>query len=129
MLLLPVVFSFGQNKPKDYSTVTQSDPVFRFVEQMPEFAGGMPAMNHYLSDSIRYPSSAYINHIQGRVIVQMVIKSDGRVSDTKIIKGLGYGCDEEAIRVVSQMPKWNPGKQNGTAVDVYYTLPITFKLE
>jgi len=103
--------------------------VFEFVEQMPEFPGGMEKLNRYLSEKIRYPDEARMANVQGRVIVRFVVNENGEISDVKVQRGIGGGCDEEAVRVVKNMPKWKPGKQNGRAVPVYFTLPIAFRLE
>jgi protein TonB len=98
---------------------------FVIVEQMPEFQGDMIG---YLSKQLIYPAMARDNNIQGKVIVQFVVNEDGSVSNAKVMRGIGSGCDAEALRVVNGMPKWKPGKQNGKAVKVYYTLPIRFLL-
>lgn len=103
--------------------------IFTYVEQMPEYTGGDAARNDFLAKNIRYPELAKENNIQGRVIVRFVVNETGEVSDASVVKGIGGGCDEEAIRVVKKMPKWKPGKQNGKAVKVWFTLPIFFKLE
>lgn len=96
---------------------------------MPEFPGGMEAMMHFLSDNIRYPEKAKDDNIEGRVFIQFVVEKDGSIGEVKLLRGIGGGCDEEAIRVVKAMPKWTPGQQDGKAVRVYYTLPIFFKLD
>jgi len=103
--------------------------VFEFVEQMPEFPGGMERIQKYLAEKIRYPDQARENNVQGRVIVRFVVNETGNISDVQVQRGIGGGCDEEAVRVVKGMPKWKPGKQNGRPVKVYFTLPITFRLE
>lgn len=104
------------------------DQVFVAVEQMPEFEGGMAALGKYLSKSIKYPAAARNANIQGTVFVGFVVGHDGKIRDVQVLKGIGYGCDEEAIRVVSSMPAWKPGKQSGRAVSVKYSLPIRFAL-
>jgi protein TonB len=103
--------------------------IFRYVEQMPEFAGG--DVNAYIAKNIKYPQAAVQNGIEGRVVVQFVVSEDGSISDAKVVgnKRLGGGLEDEAIRVVRGMPNWRPGKQNGRPVKVYFTLPITFRLE
>jgi protein TonB len=105
-------------------SVVETKP-FVIVEQMPEFQGDMI---EYLSKQLIYPAMARDNNIQGKVIVQFVVNEDGSVSNAKVMRGIGSGCDAEALRVVNGMPKWRPGKQNGKAVKVYYTLPIRFLL-
>jgi len=96
------------------------------AEVMPEFIGNI---YKYLSESVRYPQTAIQAGIQGRVLVQFVVNEDGRISRVKLMRGIGGGCDEEAMRVVSVMPDWKPGKQNGRPVKVFFTLPIAFRLE
>jgi len=96
-----------------------------FVEQMPQFNG---SMEKYIGSHLRYPDAARETGIDGRVIVQFVVNEDGSVSDAKVVRGIGGGCDEEALRMVGAMPKWKPGKQNGKAVKVLFTLPIKFLL-
>jgi protein TonB len=107
--------------------VKESEPVI-FVEQMPTFQGGMTELQKFLSRNLRYPKPAQNANIAGTVYVQFVVNTDGSIVDAKVLKGIGYGCDEEAIRVVSMMPKWNAGKQAGKAVRVRFSLPIKFVL-
>ena len=103
--------------------------VFTIVEQMPSFPGGDQKMYEYLGKNIKYPQVARETGIQGRVFVNFVVEPDGSVSNVKVLRGIGGGCDEEAMRVVKGMPKWAPGKQRGKAVRVSYTLPVVFKLQ
>lgn len=111
-------------KPKE-----EENKVFDVVEQMPSFPGGTAALMAYLQKSIKYPPVAEENGIQGRVICTFVVERDGSVTDVKIARGVDPSLDKEATRVVSSMPKWIPGKQNGQAVRVKYTLPVTFRLQ
>lgn len=104
------------------------DKVFTVVEHMPEYPGGQPAMTQYLSQNIRYPEYARKNNIQGKVVVKFVIDRDGSVFMAEIIRPIGGGCDEEALRVVKAMPRWKPGLQLGKPIRVYYTMPINFRL-
>ncbi len=113
-----------KTKPGVVTPPAETKPLI-FVEQMPEFIGDM---NEYLSKSLSYPAMARENNVQGKVMVQFVVNEDGSVSNAKVLRGIGSGCDAEALRVVNSMPKWKPGKQNGKAVKVYYTLPIRFVL-
>lgn len=110
-------------KPKE-----EENKVFDVVEQMPSFPGGNAALMNYLSQNIKYPVIAEENGIQGRVIVQFVVGKDGHISDVRVAKSVDPSLDKEAVRVVKGMPKWIPGKQNGQAVTVRYTLPVTFRL-
>ncbi len=98
----------------------------RYVEQMPEFEGNF---HSYLNHELRYPALAKENDIEGKVLVEFVVNEDGSISASRIVRGIGGGCDEEALRVIRNMPKWKPGKQNGRAVKVFFTLPIIFELQ
>ena len=107
----------------------QEKVIFQVVEEMPEFPGGMAEAMKFLAKNIKYPVAAQQAKIEGRVIVQFVIERDGSVSDVKVMRGVNSELDAEAIRVVSMMPKWIPGKQRGKAVAVKYTMPIMFRLQ
>ena len=109
-------------KPKEEDT-----KVFDVVEQMPSFPGGN--VMAWLSQNLKYPVIAAENGVQGRVVVQFVVEKDGSVSDVHAVKKVDPSLDKEAERVVKSMPKWIPGKQNGSPVRVKYTLPVTFKLQ
>lgn len=103
--------------------------IFTVVESMPEFPGGEAAMMSFIAKNIKYPGFARESGIQGRVFVNFVVEPSGLVSNVKILRGIGGGCDEEAIRVVQSMPKWTPGKQRGKAVRVSFNLPVRFTLQ
>ena len=103
--------------------------VFDVVEQMPSFPGGDKALFEYLSKNIKYPVVAEENGIQGRVIVTFVVERDGSITDVRIAKSVDPSLDKEAQRVVKSMPRWIPGKQNGSSVRVKYTVPVAFKLQ
>ena len=103
--------------------------IFKVVEVMPEFPGGAGKMMEYIQKNMKYPMMARESDIQGRVFVNFVVEPDGSISNVAVIRGIGGGCDEEAVRVVESMPKWNPGKQRGTAVRCAFTVPIIFKLQ
>ncbi len=111
-------------KPKEEET-----KVFDVVEQMPSFPGGDAELMKYLNTHIKYPAVAEENGIQGRVVATFVVERDGSISDVKVIKSVDPSLDKEAIRVLKSMPKWIPGKQNGSAVRVKYTVPVTFRLQ
>lgn len=104
------------------------EPVYMSVEQMPLFPGGESALMKYVSSHINYPSMAAENSIQGKVIVKFIVEKDGSISDIKVARSVDKDLDKEAVRVVSSLPKFTPGRQNGQAVRVWYTLPVTFKL-
>jgi protein TonB len=96
---------------------------------MPEFPGGMGELMKYLAENIKYPPLAKESGIQGRVFINFVVEPNGSISNVKVLRGIGGGCDEEAVRVVSKMPNWKPGKQRGKAVRVSYNLPVKFTLQ
>lgn len=102
---------------------------FTVVEEMPQYPGGVQEMMNFLTNNIQYPEQARRQKIQGRVFVNFVVEKDGAVSNVNILRGIGAGCDDEAIRVVELMPKWKPGKQNGQPERVAFNLPINFTLE
>ena len=105
------------------------DTVYQIVEQMPQYTGGEEAMMKYVAENIKYPQAAKDKNISGRVFVGFVIEKDGSVSNVKVVRGIGGGCDEEAARVIKEMPKWKPGMQKGKPVRVNYMMPIFFKLD
>lgn len=106
----------------------EEDYIFEIVEDQPEFPGGQQAMQQYLAENIRYPSMARESGIEGTVFVTFVVEPDGSISNVKILRGIGGGCDQEAVRVVQNMPNWNPGKQRGQPVRVQFNLPVRFVL-
>ena len=99
---------------------------FLVVEVMPQFPGGEGELIDYLKKNVRYPSRAREFNVQGLVVSRFVIEADGSITNIEILRGIGAGCDEEAIRVIESMPQWEPGVQNGIHVPVMYTLPIRF---
>lgn len=109
-------------------TDEETSTVFINVQQMPSFPGGEAARIKYLAKNLRYPAQAAEDGIQGTVYVSFVVKTDGRITNVKLLRRIGGGCDEEAFRVVSKMPQWKPGFQNGRKVDVRYNMPVYFKL-
>ena len=106
----------------------EADEIFTIVEDQPTPTGGMQAFYKYVSDNLKYPAQARRMGIEGKVFVQFVVDRDGSLSEVQAIRGIGAGCDEEAVRVIQGAPKWNPGKQRGRPVRVRMILPITFKL-
>ena len=105
------------------------EEIFTIVEKMPEFPGGISALFEYLGKNLKYPAMAKDAKIQGKVYVTFVVDKDGSVANVRVLRGIGGGCDEEAIRVVKSMPKWEPGKQRAKSVRVQYNLPINFILK
>ena len=111
------------------TVVSQTDQkVFDTVEQMPEYPGGMQAMIEFLQTNMKYPEDAAKQKVEGRVMVQFVVETDGSVSDVHVAKQVFPSLDAEAIRVVQAMPKWMPGKDKGKVVRVKYNLPIVFRM-
>ncbi|MFO7978625.1 MAG: energy transducer TonB [Bacteroidales bacterium] len=106
----------------------EEDVIFTVVEDQPSFPGGEEARMKYLIDNLRYPQMAREAGIQGTVFVTFVVERDGSVTDVRVLRGIGGGCDEEAVRVVRNMPRWEPGRQRGQAVRVQFNMPIRFVL-
>ncbi|OIN57700.1 M56 family metallopeptidase [Arsenicibacter rosenii] len=111
------------------ATTPKNNEVFTVVEEAPAFPGGIGALGQYLAKNIRYPAEAHNKGVQGEVLIRFIVSETGSVRQPQIQRGIGSGCDEEALRVVLGMPRWNPGKQNGNPVEVEYVLPIKFLLE
>lgn len=128
LVLLPLsavcITLFSKEVHAQSKAAAQSE-VFTYVELMPEATFDMA---EFIGSNIHYPDSARKKGTEGRVIVKFIVNEDGKVSDVRVMKGIGDGCDEEALRVVTMMPPWKPGKQNGKKVKVYFTIPIMFKL-
>ena len=109
------------------SAFSQSDDeVYIMVEKRAEFPGGQSEMLKYIQDNRQYPDEAKENDVHGKVLVSFIVERDGTLSDVKVKRGIGSGCDEEAVRVITSMPKWKPGEQGGKAVRTSLTLPVTF---
>lgn len=106
-----------------------SNKVFDFVEEMPHFPGGAAALQAFLSSNTKYPVVAQENGVQGRVLVSFVVERDGSITDVRVVRSVDPSLDREASRVVRSMPRWSPGKQNGSAVRVKYTVPVVFRLQ
>ncbi len=123
-LIENIITPTNDNKP-----VETNATIFEWVEEMPCFKGGNEAMFSYLSQNITYPEIAKRSQVEGRVIISFIVSIDGNITEAKVIKSIGAGCDEEALRVVKNMPKWNPGKQNGNPVNVRVSIPIMFTLK
>lgn len=122
LFLLHTGLLFAQVAPADTS-------VKQITEVMPEFPGGMKAMMKFISKNIRYPKAARENGVQGRVVASFVVNTDGTLSDIRILKRLGWGCDEEVERVLLIMPLWKPASIGGKPVPVQFNLPVAFKLD
>ena len=136
--MMPINFKLTDDTPTKSVKKTEAnkpdmkpnaDGVYQIVEEMPCFPGGDQKLMEYIANNINYPQEARDKGIEGRVFIGMVIEKDGSVSKVKILRGIGGGCDEEAERVISSMPKWKPGKVGGKPVPVSYMLPVNFKLQ
>jgi len=115
--------------PEEEEEEVEEQQIFQVVENMPEFPGGRGALMKYLATNIKYPPYAKEAGIQGRVFINFVVETDGSITAVKVLRGIGGGCDEEAIRVVKSMPKWKPGMQRGKPVRVSFNLPVKFTLQ
>ena len=104
------------------------EEIFTIVEDQPEFPGGIGAFYKYVATNLRYPAQARRMGIAGKVFVQFVVEKDGRLTDVQILKGIGAGCDEEALRVIKKSKAWKPGRQRGRPVKVRMIIPINFRL-
>ena len=125
IVLITSLHSFSQN---EQPPSTPKEDIFMVVEEMPEFPGGLEALKKFIADHIVYPEQAIQHKTEGRVHVSFIVNKNGSLSEATVVRGIGEGCDEEAIRVVNAMPLWKPGKQNGKAVLVKYVIPLTFSL-
>ena len=117
-------FSFSQTNTK----TEENEKVYTVTEVMPQFPGGTDALLQFLSKNIKYPEEARKNNISGRVYVTFVVNKSGKVEQVRILRGIGGGCEEEVLRVMSLMPDWSPGTQDGKTVSVQYNLPVNFNL-
>ena len=115
--------------PEPPKHVVEETKIFTVVEQMPMFPGGDAALMGYLRDNMHYPTVAAENGVQGRVVVGFVVERDGSITDVNVLRSVDPSLDREAMRVVKGMPRWTPGKQNGSAVRVKYQVPVTFRLQ
>lgn len=125
----PVVGAVAAGPPAPTQEEGDEGEIFEVVEQNPAFPGGDKALMAFLTKNLKYPASAQENGIQGRVLVQFVVNKDGSIVDPKILRSVDPALDKEAMRVVSAMPKWTPGRQRGKNVRVRFTLPVTFRLQ
>ena len=122
------VLVLDQGNVKEREKIDDPDEIFRSVEQMPRYPGGEAALMKYIESHINYPSMAAMNNVQGRVIVQFVVERTGSVGEVKVVRSVDKDLDREAVRLVKTLPEFEPGRQNGKVVRVWYTLPVTFKL-
>ena len=127
-LILLVVVALFCSTSVMAQTEVEDDAIFVVAENAPEFPGGNDSLYAYIARNIKYPETAKKEKIEGRVFVTFVIEKDGQVSSAKILRDIGGGCGEEAIRVVKNMPKWKPGTQRGNPVRFQFNLPVSFLL-
>ena len=123
LFLLTVLTASAQNPLKLDKTV------YTVVKKQPEFPGGFGALQTYLKQNVHYPTEAQKAGVKGRVFVSFIIETDGQITDVQLLKGLGYGCDEESLRVIRAMPRWTPGSQDGRPLRVRYHLPVLFGVD
>jgi TonB family protein len=120
--------AIGSNVSGSNQSLTNSNEVFTSVEQPAEFPGGPRAFGAFLQRNLRYPAAAQRANVGGKVYVQFVVNTDGTIEDLEVLKSVGFGCDEEAMRIIKAVPRWTPGKQSGRIVRSRFTQPITFVL-
>jgi protein TonB len=126
LLILATGLVHAQGNIKNLLFYEPDKSVHTVVEKQPEFPGGRRALNKYLQRTLQHPKAAKAANVSGKVYIQFIVRRDGRITDVDFLKRLGFGCDEEAMRLVEQMPNWIPGSQSGRPVDVRYYLPIAF---
>ncbi len=107
--------------------MAEGDEIYEVVEEQPQFPGGMQAMYKWMGDNLRYPGISPKDGVQGKVLIRFVVSKTGQITDPKVLKSLDPYTDKEAVRLVSSMPKWNPGKIGGAPVKSYFVLPVTFR--
>ncbi len=129
ILMIYALGVFQIAKAQKQAPAIDNSQVYTFADEMPEFPGGSQAMMKYLVKNLNYPQSAVEQGIQGKVLLSFVVRTDGSITDARVTRGIKGGCDEEAIRLLSTMPKWKPGKVNGIIVPVQMMLPIIFALQ
>jgi len=128
-VLLVLIFMLSSSFVKQaFSQEEEENQIFTIVENQPQFPGGQVALNSYISSNLQYPENARKNGIEGTVYATFVVEEDGSISNIRILKGLDSECDEEVIRVLSNMPKWKPGTQRGKTVRVQFNIPVRFGL-
>ena len=129
LMSLMAVFCLSTVSAQKTVVSKKNQKVFDVVEQMPKFPGGMEALFKYMAENMKYPEDAKKQQVEGRVLVQFIVETDGSVSNTEVLMRVFPSLDAEAVRVISGMPKWIPGKQNGKVVRVKYTIPVSFRFK
>lgn len=136
IILLTSVSVYSQDKADKYTAFIKNGIEYKtdgkdtiiIVDPMPEFKGGKEKLVEYISNNVKYPKTSRKDKVEGKVLVSFIVAADGTIVEAKILKGVRHDLDNEALRVVRKMPKWEPGKQHGKAIQVSYTLPINFRL-
>lgn len=128
LLLGMTLLSFGQNVDEGNHEEESVELKRDLPDEMPEFPGGFDKLAEYIQKNLEYPIMARESGIQGRVFVGFIVESDGTITHVEVVRGIGGSCDEEAVRVIQCMPKWNPAKKDGKPVRCQFTVPIVFKL-
>ena len=129
MMSLMAMLGFTTVRAQKTVVAQKEQKVFDIVEQMPEYPGGMEALFKYLSENVKYPEDAKKQKIEGRVLASFVVETDGSITNVEVVKPAFPSLDAEAVRVLSSMPNWIPGKQNGEVVRVKYTVPLVFNMK
>jgi protein TonB len=132
ILILLLIFIANKSNASNFilsdSTIKSDSSNLVYKEEPPEFPGGIKKLMKYIENNLIYPEAAYKKNIQGVVKVSFIVEKDGSVSNPTIISGIGYGCDEEAVRIIASLPRFIPGKQNGNPVRVQYNVPIIYNI-
>lgn len=123
-----IILFLGLSLLLGYMPQANAQKALSTVEEMPEYPGGLSAMQEFIKENLKYPTDAQDKKIEGRVVVRFVVGTEGDISDVTIVRNLIASCDAEVVRIVQAMPKWKPGKQKGKNVAVYFNIPIQFKL-
>lgn len=131
LIIMALMAVFGLTTVSAQKTVVakKNQKVFDIVEQMPEYPGGQAALFEFISKNVKYPEDAVKKKVEGKVFVTFVVDTDGKITDVSLLRKVFPSLDAEAIRVISAMPNWIPGKQKGQVVRVKYTVPIMFRLK
>ena len=129
IMLLATLFLFCGTTVFAQDANEDTSKVYEVVDEMPSFTGGQNALMQFLANNVKYPTVAFENGVQGRVLVGFIVERDGSLSNVKVERSVDPSLDKEAVRVVKAMPKWQPGKQKGSAIRVKFTVPIVFRMQ
>ncbi len=129
LVIVPPAERIGREPGALVEAAPAEEKEYMNVDQQPEFLNGRDALVRFLQQHLKYPPQASRANVSGKVFVRFSVMADGSIANVEVTKGIGFGCDEEAVRVIKMMPRWKPGRQNGKAVRVRFTLPIQFSLQ